>query len=112
MHQHAAGVHEVERSLLELILDDVVHAHLEIGTVQRLQETRVDVRRDDAPSGPHLATQPCRNRAAPTADLQTVPSLADTQSLEMTDRARVKLGFEGRQARARAWSQALSKRYS
>lgn len=66
---NGARVHEVEGSLFELILDDVVHTDFQIPEVERPQEARVDVCCHDSPGWPRASTQPFGNRAAPTADL-------------------------------------------
>ena len=89
--QHEALVHEVERSLGQVVLDDVVPANLHIGRAQALlQPPDIEVGGQDVPGRSDSLGHPSRDRSPARPDVEAPPSVGYPEAHQVTDRDRVK----------------------
>jgi hypothetical protein len=84
---------EVEGGLGEVVGRELMSPHLETGTIDGLQESRVDVSRYNPSGWSHARTEPCGDAAATGAELQTVPTRREAQIDQAPRRARVERIF-------------------
>ena len=90
-------VDEVEVRLGEGVGADVVPQGSEVRLLERVEEARVEVGRDDASRLAHAPAEPLRDRATAATDLEAAPSGAHADGVEMPPRTRVEHRLEARE---------------
>ncbi len=94
MLQDRPDVDEVVGSFLQVVRENVVTPHLQIGLLDRLQVTGLNVRRNDFAGGTDLLAEPVGDRARTGTDLQARPAFTDAEHLKVPDCARVPIDTE------------------
>jgi hypothetical protein len=75
-----------------------VQLNMQVRPAELVEETRVDVGDDNAAGGADTLAEPASDRAPAASDFQAMPAAADTASLKMVDRSRVKQVRKRREA--------------
>ena len=65
--------------------DRTVLAYLKVGLFKRVEETRLNVGRDDVPRRSDAVAEPAGDRTTTSSDLEAPPSPLDSQRLEVAD---------------------------
>ena len=95
MHDDQSCVNEIKCLSGKKIRCDVVSQDLEVLEMQRFEESRVDVSRDDVTGRTDPVGHPTCDGTTTGADFKAAPPLLDATSAEMSDRARVEDIGEG-----------------
>ncbi len=82
-------MHEIEFCLRERVGFHVVPADFQIRSIQRFEESRVDVGRKHPPFIAYLVAEPRRDASSSRSDLQAMPVAADADVREVPDRSGV-----------------------
>lgn len=100
-------MHQIELRRRQRIGRDVVSSDFEIRSVQRFEESRVDVGRKHLPVTAYAVAEPCCNAASSGPDLQATPTATDGDVREVTDRSGVEDVGERGKARCCLGSRVL-----
>ena len=95
MHQHQAGMDEIERAFLQRLGRDVVSTDLQVRPVCVVEEAGIDVGGDDVAGGSDAVAEPGGDATAAGTHLQAVPALGDAELRQVTDRSGIEQRPEG-----------------
>jgi hypothetical protein len=96
MLQHHSSVDQIVRILFQdTFVTHVLLADLEVGVVQLLDESRIDVDRDDRSIGSDACAQPLGNRPSASAYFEATPILEHTDGLQAPNCHWISPGFDG-----------------
>src|SRR5262249_62329883 len=98
--EHKSCVDEIKPSLVQLVIDDVMKAYLDIRRDVSVHPTRVDICQHNTASATDALAQPDPYRSSTRADFETRPALADADPFEVRDGDRIPARFQARQLAA------------
>jgi hypothetical protein len=81
--EHQSGMYQVEVTVWEWIVADVVPRQLDQWMHKNIQESSVDIGYEDGSVWFHLLCHPGWDGRAPCSDLEAVPSVCYADSLQM-----------------------------
>jgi hypothetical protein len=91
-------VYEVKDPRRQLVDQQIVRAHLQIGVAQSLQNGRVEVGGQHRPLAADHTAEPLGDRAATGPDLEAAPARLDPALLQERERSRIEQRGQQRQS--------------